>query len=216
MSDAEGSAGASPRRWAGRTADERIDERRRQLLDAGYQLLGTEGASAVTVRAVTRLSGLSPRYFYESYASREDLLRAVFDDRFAVIHQAVQDAMVGADPGFDAQARASIDATARCLEEDPRLGRALLRESLADDTLRAYAERALPEFVAGVALRAVDVAAVAALDPAELQVLILAVSGVQVSLLLSWCEGLLPLRRGELVDKVVAVVAGIVGSAGLL
>lgn len=45
----------------------------------GRSLLGDGGAVAVTMRAVVRAAQLSPRYFYESFASREELLFAVHD-----------------------------------------------------------------------------------------------------------------------------------------
>jgi AcrR family transcriptional regulator len=200
------------RLWQGQTGSERVDERRRRLMDAAFELLGTEGATAVTVRAVTRVSGLSPRYFYESFTDREELLREVFDDRFAIIKRAVAEAMAVADEDFDARARASLDATARCLEDDPRLGRAMLRETLADETLRLHAERALPEFVLGVALEALGNDFPEDLDVAALQVAVLSVAGVQVTLFLAWCEGELKLGREELVERVIAVVNAIVGT----
>lgn len=200
------------RLWQGQTGSERVDERRHRLMDAAFELLGTEGATAVTVRAVTRASGLSPRYFYESFTDREQLLRAVFDDRFAVIKRAVGEAMAEASNDFDARARASLDATARCLEDDPRLGRAMLRETLADETLRLHAERALPEFVLGVALQALGDSLPDEIDRAALQVAVLAVAGVQVTLFLAWCEGELRLDREELVERVIAVVNAIVGT----
>lgn len=197
------------RRWAGSTLDERAAERRRQLLDAGFHLLGTEGAGAVTVRAVTRDSGLSPRYFYEGFADREELLAAVFDDRFELIRGAVEAAMAAASADFEARGRASLDATARCLEEDPRLGRALLRETLADDTLRRHAEQRLPELVLGVALRSLADELGSDVDPTALQVAVLAVSGTAVALLLAWCEGQLDLAREELVDRLFGVISAI-------
>lgn len=210
---AEAQSAGDDRRWAGRTAEERASLRRRQLLDAAFDLLGTEGAGAVTVRAVTRDSGLSPRYFYESFADREELLRAVFDDQFARLRDQVERAMLDASPDFDAQARSAIDATARCLEQDPRIARAMMRETLADDTLRRHAEQRLPEFVIGVAVRSVAHQAGGATDFAEQHVHITAISGVVVALFLSWSEGSLAVTRDELVTHTLGIIAAIVGTA---
>lgn len=199
------------RLWQGQTGSERAEERRRRLVEAGYVLLGTEGASAVSVRAVTRESGLSPKYFYESFTDREDLLRAVFEDLSQGLQRAVGQAMSEAPDDFRSQARASLDATARCLERDPRLARALLRETLADDTLRALAEEQLPEFVLAVALQSLPPDKLESVSAADLQVWVLAVSGAQVGLLLAWSEGRLKLTRDELVERmhnlILAVVA---------
>ena len=65
--------------WRGTTADERAEQRRVRLLEAALELLGTEGAAGVTVRAVVRASALSPRFFYESFSDRDALLIVVAD-----------------------------------------------------------------------------------------------------------------------------------------
>lgn len=200
---------AEARRWAGSTLDERSAGRRRQLIEVGLDLLGAEGAAAVTVRAVTRAAQLSPRYFYESFSSREDLLEAAFDHGFDVIKSAVADAMA-AGGDFATQARAAIDATARCLEEDPRLGRALMREAIADPTLRRRAETALVEFVLGVALRSDEDLSHA--DPAKLRVGVVGIAGLQLAILMAWSEGELPVSREDLVEQVVAVVVAVVST----
>lgn len=203
------------RRWSGRTADQRAQWRRRELMEAGFDILGNDGAAAVTVRAVARGAGLSSRYFYESFADRDELIRAIFDDRFATVVDAVESALEAAPKDFASQARASIDATAACVEDDLRLGRALLRETIADDALRAHAGQALTGFVASVALRAADPDLVQKIPPRELETLAIAVSSVQVSLLLSWSEGTLQLTREELVEQTLAMILGLAASAGL-
>ena len=60
----------TPTRWAGLAPDDRRAERRTLLLDAAFELLGTEGWGGTTVRAVCQEARLNPRYFYESF---EDL-----------------------------------------------------------------------------------------------------------------------------------------------
>lgn len=89
------------RRWKGKDADERQAERRDKLLDAGLTLLAESGPGAVTMRGVCRAAGLTERYFYESFPSREamlvDLLTSVVDDAESVLREAVVSA--GDDPG---------------------------------------------------------------------------------------------------------------------
>src|ERR1035437_9601642 len=131
------------RRWAGTTLDARQAARREQLIEAGFALLGEQGASAVTVRGVTRTARLSERYFYESFADRDALLITVHD-RVAEQARAVIAAAVGAlvdstPPASDARADpeapaiAGLSAFTDFLEEDPRRGRVLLQESFADE-----------------------------------------------------------------------------------
>ena len=53
--------------------------RRDKLVAAGVELLGGAAGPALTVRAVCRESGLTERYFYESFADRDEFVRAVYD-----------------------------------------------------------------------------------------------------------------------------------------
>ena len=67
------------RRYGGRDADERRAERRERLLDAALELIGTIGFPATTIRLLCERASVAPRYFYEHFASREELLRTVYD-----------------------------------------------------------------------------------------------------------------------------------------
>ena len=71
---------ATERTYAGRSAQERRDSRRRALLDAGLELIGTQGWTQTSVRGVYQLAGVSPRFFYESFASLDALAVAVYDE----------------------------------------------------------------------------------------------------------------------------------------
>jgi AcrR family transcriptional regulator len=48
-------------------------------MDAAFQLLGTEGWSGTSVRAVCQGARLNPRYFYESFDDLDALVIAVYD-----------------------------------------------------------------------------------------------------------------------------------------
>ncbi len=109
----------SGRRYAGRGADERRAERRAQLLDAGLELIGTRGFAAATIRALCAEARLAPRYFYEQFRDREELLAAVYDAAIAHVLAAVADA------------RRELDAAAP--DRVPRLVEAFLRAMTADE-----------------------------------------------------------------------------------
>ena len=67
----------STRPYRGIKPDDRRAERRARLLDAGLSILGSEaGPEAVTVRGVCRQSGVSARYFYESFSDRDERTKA--------------------------------------------------------------------------------------------------------------------------------------------
>lgn len=200
-------------RWHGSTADERCARRRRQLLDAGFRLLGTEGAAAVTVRAVARQSGLSPRYFYESFPDRETLLLAVWDDQYVAVSDRVEDAIACAPQDFLGRMRAALDAAAAWLEQDPLRTKAMLLETISDTRLRLHARRKLPELVLETAVRAVGGQGLDSLPEKKLKTTVTATSGAIVNLFLEWGSGDLDVNREELVDSVLDVVTAIVSSA---
>lgn len=60
--------------YGGQVASARQAERRKKLLAAGIKLIGLQGYAATSIDAVCREAGLTKRYFYESFASSEELL----------------------------------------------------------------------------------------------------------------------------------------------
>lgn len=76
MSERDGAGG---RRYGGRTAEERRQARRDALLDAAYELFGTEGYRNVTIERVCSQARLTARNFYEEFGGREALLLAIYD-----------------------------------------------------------------------------------------------------------------------------------------
>jgi AcrR family transcriptional regulator len=62
--------------YAGRDAEGRARERRRRFIDAGLSCFGTQGYAATTIKQLCTEAGLTERYFYESFASREALFVA--------------------------------------------------------------------------------------------------------------------------------------------
>lgn len=70
------------RLYAGRSPEDRREERRARLLAAGLELVGDDGVAAVSVRGVCSRAGLTPRYFYEEFGTVDALLRTLFDREF--------------------------------------------------------------------------------------------------------------------------------------
>ncbi len=65
------------RDYDGKTADERVADRRARLIAAGAELFGEHGYAGTSIRSVLRQSGLRDRYFGESFADLDSLLGAV-------------------------------------------------------------------------------------------------------------------------------------------
>lgn len=109
------------RSYGGISAAERRTERRRKLLAAGRQLWGESGVAEVTVRAVCASAGLTSRYFYEQFSSRDELLFAISDDVRDQLLAALVSAGVG-DPGTLAdKVRSGLTAFLDILAADPHI-----------------------------------------------------------------------------------------------
>ncbi|MGK5530923.1 TetR/AcrR family transcriptional regulator [Streptomyces sp. URMC 129] len=171
--------------WAGTTLDARRAARRRTLLDTALRLAGTEGCAAVTVRSTCRTARLTDRYFYESFASRDALLLALYDE---VAGEALA-ALRAAAP----DARAAVEGFLAVLADDPRKGRVLLLEPLTDPVLGRRGSELMPVF-------ADLVGAHLGVDPGapHTRMTATAIIGALTSLFTRWLEGALPADRAEL------------------
>jgi len=220
----------SSRTWAGTTLQDRAAARRAALVDAGTELLGTEGAAGVTVRAACRATKLSERYFYESFDGRDALLRAVHAQvadqaREAIVgavaahvaaggeadDESLADAAVGAGHRRDAEKEAlaygAVAAFTAFLEEDPRRGRVLLSESFSDTVLARHDIELVPAFAALL------VAQITALpdgpDAIDAELTAVALIGALRNLYLAWMEG----RQGLSTERLNAHAARLIIAA---
>jgi len=122
------------RPYRGVEAPERLAQRRRQLLDAGLELLGgTDDPPELTVRALCTQAGVSARYFYESFTDKDQLVATVYDWVIADIAATTQ-AAVAAAPR-DEQNRAGIVNLVRMIADDVRIGRLLFNPALSNAVL---------------------------------------------------------------------------------
>lgn len=144
---------SKPASWAGIPAEERTRDRRALLVAAAYDLFGTEGDAATSVRAVCRSAELNARYFYESFVDRDELLGALYDQVSAELADLIGIALVAAPDDPTARLRAGIEAVLRFLTDDPRRARILFTEGRANPVLserRRIARQALVESTAAV------------------------------------------------------------------
>jgi AcrR family transcriptional regulator len=127
------SAGTSSvRPYRGVEPAERLAARRRRLLAAGLDLLGADGrdTSELTVRGICRRAGLAARYFYESFADKDEFVGAVFDWVVADLAATTQ-AAVAAVPAHE-QTRVGMTNIVRTIAGDARIGRLLFSAQLAN------------------------------------------------------------------------------------
>jgi AcrR family transcriptional regulator len=203
------------RNWRGVPLTERKAERRELLVDAAYDLLGTDGWSGTTVRGVCQAARLNPRYFYESFDSLEALFIAVFDRLvLEATREAVQAvAAAGSDPA--ARAVAVIDASIRYVTADPKRARILFVEALGNEVVgrrRLDTLHATAAFLERSAWRQTGLAD----DRIGMVASHLVVGGL-TELVVSWLDGHLDVTLDELVEDaaalMVAIGSGAVGAA---
>ena len=125
----------SARPYRGVEAADRLATRRSKLLGAGLDLLGADrqDAAELTVRAICRRAGLAARYFYESFADKDEFVAAVFDWVIADLAATTQAAVAAAPP--EEQTRAGMANVVRTIGGDPRVGRLLFSAQLANAVL---------------------------------------------------------------------------------
>lgn len=202
---------AAGRRYAGRGADERRAERRRRLLDAAVELFGTRGYAATTIEALYSEARLAPRHFYEQFGSREELLRAVYDETVEAVAAAVAEARLTAPPDVRARVRAIVDAFAGAMLTDPRRARiAYLEAPATSPELGAHARGVLRGFAKVVEEEARAAAAAGRLPDRDYALTSMLLVGGTTALLLDWLsdDDRRPLAEvlDELTDAFVAVL----------
>jgi AcrR family transcriptional regulator len=189
------------RTWAGTTLDDRKAARRAQLLEAGLDLLGTEGTAAVSVRAVCRHAKLTERYFYESFTDREELVLAVYEYVGALAHRALAEAVQeAADPS--ALAEAAVISFVELMVDDPRKGRILLLAPMADPALSQRGVELLPAFAELVRGQ------LSSGDDLERQLVAIGLVGALGNVFIAYLNGSLQVSRERLVSHCVRLVLG--------
>lgn len=193
------------RTYGGATADERQARRRAELMEAAFDLLGTEGWERTTVRAVCSRAGLNDRYFYESFADRNALLLAVYDATVAQGVQAIADTIQDTPSDVRTRTRAAIKAGLAFLVDDPRRGRVALIEAQASEVLRERARLTTQLLTTMVAEQAHELLPVVASDT-DIELGARSVVGGGLELVSTWLRGELPITLEHLADFLIAML----------
>jgi AcrR family transcriptional regulator len=112
----------SPRPYGGRAPEQRKQDRRERLLDAGLDLFGTMGYAQTSIERLCARAGVTTRHFYEEFGSRQALLKAVYDRVIARTMEAVENAILR-DDGADRAALLPLEAFLDSYLTDRRCGR---------------------------------------------------------------------------------------------
>lgn len=193
--------------YAGVPAAERHADRRARLMAAAFELLGTRGWSATTVRAVCAEAKLTPRYFYESFSDLDELVVAVFDELVQQTTSRVLQAVnvsVGLHPDDrSAHARAAIGTLVGELTDDPRRARLLFAEALGNEALARRRQAAMRSSAAIIAAQARASYRTSAEHERLVEVTATMLAGGLAELMLVWLDGGLRASREQLIDDCV-------------
>jgi AcrR family transcriptional regulator len=200
------------RRYGGQEAADRVAERRSKLLAAGLELMGTRGVAGTTVRGVTELSGVAPRYFYESFADIEALHLAVYGEVIEEGAQRSVTALANAPADDHARIRAVLEEMVDLILADPRKGRILVLEATASPALgrRSLAEsRRFAGMLASSAASGGDPGLEPDSLPTDIRLIAQFLVGGMISTVGAVLLGDVQVERQHLVDVLVAMFAAV-------
>ena len=189
--------------FKGVSANDRRTDRRNRLVQAAFEIAGTEGARALGVGRVCLAAGLTKRYFYESFASLTELQSAVVDHAIAAMSERV-DPFRPTGPGEPPQAW--LEAFVGALVDDECLARVLLTETHGG-ALSPFRHQIVDVAIAGMAPPGSD-------PQADLRGRLVAYAqiGTLSELCLAWHRGQLAMERAKLVDVLADLFVRIDGA----
>jgi AcrR family transcriptional regulator len=179
-------------RWSGVPLEDRQALRRDELVAAGTQLLGGESGPAVTVRAACRQAVLTERYFYESFADRDEFVRAVYDD---VCSRAMTALMSATTP------REAVERFVALMVDDPVRGRVLLLAPAVEPVLVASGAEWMPSFIDLLQHKLTQIA-----DPVRQKMIATSLIGGLTALFTAYLNGRLAATREQFIDYCVEML----------
>jgi AcrR family transcriptional regulator len=179
-------------RWSGVPLEDRQARRRDELVAAGVQLLGEKSGPAVTVRAACRQAGLTERYFYESFADRDEFVRAVYDD---VCTRAMSTLMSARTP------REAVERFVALMVDDPVRGRVLLLAPAVEPVLVRSGAEWMPNFIDLLQRKLTEIG-----DPVRQKMIATGLIGGLTTLFTAYLEGRLEATREQFIDYCVEML----------
>jgi AcrR family transcriptional regulator len=194
-------AGQRRGRWSGVPLEDRQALRRGELIDAGVDLLGGESGPALTVRAVCRATGLTERYFYESFSERDEFVRAVYDDVCARAMSTLSSST---------SARDAVERFVALMVDDPTRGRVLLLAPTVEPVLTRSGANWMPSFIELLQHKVTRITEIT--QPAVQAMAATGLLGALTALFIAYLDGRLSATREQFIDHCVDMVLNRVSS----
>jgi AcrR family transcriptional regulator len=109
------------RRYSGQSFEDRQTERRQRLVKATAQVAARVGLEGTSVAAICAEAGLTARYFYESFPTRE----AIFVEAYRAVQDELLTRMTAASGGGDTTKRA-LTGFFTAIQSQPGMARVFL------------------------------------------------------------------------------------------
>lgn len=188
-----------PRIWGGTTLTERKEQRRTALLEAALDLIGESGAGGVTMRAVCRRANLTDRYFYESFASRDELLDVLYRQ---IAEEFLEPMTAFAATDDPSRSRALSETLVDKVLDDPRKSRLFLVEPYSSTGLGQTTIAVMPVFTRVLQDHLFGHIA----DPVRRRLAAVTMASGNAGMFSAWLNGSLRASRDEIVDHCVAIL----------
>ena len=192
-----------PRRiYAGKSAGEREAGRRAALLDACVGLVAERGWRDLTIDALCREAGLNKRYFYESFASLDEVVAAVTAQLADEAIAAALGAFDSDTPEGEVNARA-VTALVGALTHDPRRARLLFGGVPASEEADEQRVAAIRRIITTVADTGRKLHWLGEDPSADLTAAM--VFGGTSQAVLDWLDGRIDCSRAQFTDDLIAL-----------
>lgn len=213
MSELPSPADASAERtYSGVAVAERAAQRRQRFIEAGIELFGTVGYHATTMRTITAATGLTNRYFYESFTTMEDLLVACYEQLMADYRERLSQVLDAAAGGVELRLRAGLTCFFEAMT-NPQFAQVTHREVLGvSPRVDELYSRHMGEF-AELMMEYLERAGVpiASHDPREMALVGAALAGSAIHAAAAWVRSRYSAPIGVVVEATLKIFLGAVG-----
>lgn len=188
------------RPWRGKSPEQRVADRREQLLEAALEVFTTRTFHGAKVRDVCQEAGLTERYFYESFGGKQDLLMALADMIVEDFVSAALPSIALVTDDLDTAIEGAMAAVVHSLTDDPRRARILFVESVGVSPAAEAKRRSVIGSLASVITAATEPAFGAwVTESVEIELIARSLIGAASELIIAHVRNELPLDQGGLI-----------------
>lgn len=195
--------------WNGQSPEDRRADRRARFIAAGIDIMGSDGAGAVTIRAICRRTKISERHFYELFSTKDEFITSVYDqvlgDGARLLSDLNMEEASEAPP--EELLRTLLRAWIDFIGADPRRGRIIAVEGANNSVLARRGRRVAVDLMATYAAYTTGEQADHA-DAAAREVTATVLFTGMWALLLAWqADGLEnPMTKEQLIGHLVSLI----------